>query len=1693
MKRILKVILISLSCVIGALGLAIGGMYLFGGFDEKIVFAEELHFSTQERVSSQIMYMQINTSTEGVTQRTLKLVASPGGERIIDFPENVKIGETFTIIPRLDENNVNMGGNVTLTAFYDSPSANVSVNCKCEILIDIPVTSFCAKLSNTTMKPNQIITVYNKDAMLTDSFNIAPQNSLVPYAKSGTKKVQNLTDKVVYLELVDAGGQLISTNIAQFQLNSDKLSENRIKVNYSLVNNQLVLNDSLFILSKTTQTDVYLKSYVYSTYKQQEENTTEDGSVVLNTSTTLNDVCPFTIGNYEISNMQITPSLADVYLYEDTKIYLNNPDVKGHDINLGIVLSTDSPDITVSDYYIIDNTYITINKSTYRSLTKANGDTLAQTNGLSAKYEGVSTQKNEWYWVLNVNNFNAYYDYKKSGEMFTVTITYNDGINSYARDFNICPKAYEIDSLEINYPEGESEFSVKSGEKKVLTSDDVKFVSSLPSGVTPTFTSLAYYISYERNYRNGSTTICTVPDKLGKYKATFSFTVPENFTISNLSTIVSWGNLVSAVFKQGSIEYAMSWEGGTPPALKTFEANKEVSVEVILNTKLSTLSGDAFYISISKTQTGAETININASNIKFYEVYTDNTTATFPYLSIDNVKYCIDFDFYTNPETSLKYLKIINNISTPETHKVQGIGSFYIDVQLVYNDVESDACYWLGKSTFAKINVYEELTTLYAYKYLDDKADSYFGVEEITYSEDDSEKHYIYLTSDEIESLKNYVYYNQVNISFAQDFGTLNIANYAGIKDINAGAITFGDKWVEVLKDGNVVGYKIYYEINPISTIKIGGLTVQNTFKITVSINVNGTIVLAQFKLAEEENNNTQYLSFNIEDKTITSASITCDGTTGGKSKTDPIELKAEYNNGSISWGSVDLEKLKYFFKYNQDDTSGIFASMTYDLTVEDNSMINLNNLYDCSLKFEEDSGWGKGGLTLYNFPVYAGLDGKNQGVLLRFKVYSLGVYDFNSHYEWDSSLKTFVKAQNQGLEDSLYFKVYGLNIKLESQEVAVDGFKDNQVKLIDNDGGIFKITVTTYAGVPVVINDYSTIMTLVANSDDVSLSNDYKTLTVKKDLINSKNVLMYAYIGSNANRLGIVTGKNGEDDVVSQSYSQKIEGSFNVEVNKNFTSPSKDQDFAKITYISNEAQDISELLNVSVMVVSHTLSADAGVETPITVKDNKLTFKTVSYEYTAVISLSLTLKTENGETQTTQYTITVTPSYNKDSISLGTYDEENSYYYMTAGSENMITASYAGLLLENASSVLSTEVSFSNKDEKDTLLATSHMSKIYGASGIQIWSDDLNYTKEIVVSFVFTFDDGGRLMFDKLLTIKPNITIDLKRTEYNVGANNTINLTDNTNYLLSKINSSLTEIDFSADFNYSDTSAKYNKNSFLIQDSNLFSDISSSSGDNYILQVKEIIELAGQSKQTTIVFYYVTDSGYKLAFNLKITIKYPDFNVNVKTDFTSPSQDQEFVKITYSNDSSVNVDDLLTVLVKVVSHTLPADAGVETPITVKDNKLTFKAVSYEYTAVISLSITLKAENSETKTTQYTITVTPSYTAKSLQLGTYDEKNSVYYLVAGSDNATSVTYTGLLQENAGTITNTDVSFSSNDESDTTPATSYMNKEYSSSGIKIWASEISEAKVVKVSFVISFSDGGKLFVEKLLTVKPNTTV
>ena len=1233
MKKILKIIFLSFLCVAAALGLLIGGMYLFGGFEEKDVYADNLSFSVSEVVSNESFALKITTTTPEVNRKNLKLSVLAGGESVIDFPSQVEIDEIFRVYPKTIAG-VNFGGNATLVATYDYENSNQSVKAYCDIMIDVPVNSFEIKNEPITTTLNQKILIAGKDKKVSDVFGINPQNALMPYVSFGTQKITDIVDKKLYLQLVYKNNEdlVLEKNVAKFLIDDVPQDKEFIEVDYSYrkvdeYDSKEIVFDNNIVVETYKQEDVYIKAFLYSTYKDQNNNTL-DGVVTLNKSAVLDAKLAMNIGDYEITNMTINQEDREVYLNEDAYIYLNNPNATGNDINLGVQLSTNSGE-EANKFYLL-NTYIKIDNESYRLLTNNLGNSSTNEGWLSINHDDISRlEVNEWRWKLNINNFLAY----KNGTPLKATIKYeqidtqNQKTIVFERDFNIIVKINEVETVEVSYPEDKTAFDKASGETLNLSSS----FTSTPAFDQNSKYGFEMYLSYSENYKNGKTTISTIPAVKNTYKAVFDFIVENEeereFTLSlDRAFSTNWCEINEITYTQVvSAETTKTYYVNVKNSLENtgenrFKTNKTIHVEIIIALKAQPSEEELFVISATSGAEDPEQISITDFQAKFYELVdaTNNEYSTLPYLSVDGVRYFVDFDFYKDSATLTKFVKIKDNLNNVKSYyKIQGIGTIYVTAQLVYK--EANISYWLDKSATAKVEVYEEIENIFAYEYIDNgngqTDENAFATAAIKENEVDGEGNkmyrYIYITSPQIDSLKNYVDFEQVNIVAEQIFSlnatyNANIKNNCtGINDINKNAITFVGSWVPVYVNDIIVGYKIGYTIGEVFEINVDksildslslntGITddkdkeiLQNKFVIKISVKVNGEDKFAQFEVQSDNSTVKQeYLNVEITNIVLESANIVYGSDNVNYTESEPLVLYADVDNatGEVKYkyylnnnsDFVDFNNLKYYFKYNDASKGNTTETLTatFKATVDGTKDLYMTN-GGAYFSFEKNAD-GFGGLTFKNFPRF------ENGVDVKMTISSQTMLEFNSYYEYDESAKMFKQTQYDISKD-FYFKIYGLVINIKENESEIYGAEDTELKLLGPAGqnSVFEVEVRSTSPDAKYDNSRTSFVSNYLNILNISIDNidlfekddngnlEYSangsTLKFNSDIIKDENVVIMFYVGDSPSTNNLIAiNVNGEN---LTSYRKEIKSPFEVELIENFEAPSKDNKFVTVLY----------------------------------------------------------------------------------------------------------------------------------------------------------------------------------------------------------------------------------------------------------------------------------------------------------------------------------------------------------------------------------------------------------------------------------------------------------------------------------------------------------------------------------------------
>lgn len=1458
MKKTLKFVGLAMLSAVLAIALLIGVLYLFGYFNEKKVFAENISFNTVEKISSTTFSLQVDTNTENVNQKRLKLETSPGGERIIKYPQYINIGEPFSIAPQKDENGDNIGGFVTITARYDDSSANQNIICSCNVLIDVDVKSVELKLNQSSLKIGETISFAKAGDTLSSIFDISPKRSMTPYVDRSKIEgatgdsifnLNNFADKKIFMELLVRKGANYEADeeYAYFSVNSSSQKRSVILANLTFNGggNDFVFNDNINIRPGTKMGEVVLRAYVISSYGKDDNLITTDNFHSRNLTSTYKN---FTITNYTVDSLSLDISDKEVYFGEWTTLYLNNPNTKEDEINLNVVLHNNQ-NYVIDDSLLKNNLYISLeNSEISHSLTRRNDSENGGEFGLNVDYDGISTEKNEWGVKFYFNDFKAYYNYKQNGSdqnKMTLKLVYDDGVSHFERSVKLLPLAREITSITPNYKTGNLEkFYVKNGEEFRLSKD----LFELHYDILPSFSDLNYYIPFDTE-----NTISTMPTTRGTYRVYFSF-VPSATTITAFSPSTLWGNFNSRAitFTQGDKVYELNFDSNGILSFAgvniEFEKNKRVDVELFVSLEGNITSPQYLF----NIQMNESTSQIPASQVKFV-----NEATNVPYLSINNIVYGVDFEYFSN--ASGNFIHILEE-SPISNFVLQGSGrEFNIVAQLIYED--EDEIYWLGKSCEIRISVNESLQTLNVFS--SDEGGSRSGFESLaSYNENEEMTRYIFVTSEEMEALKAIIEQNNLKIEFVQDFKDFRAEDYSSLSglslsDINKGAIEFG-AWEEVRSaDGlQVSGYKISYNIKEVYTIKIDGVTLNNSFKIYIrAISQDGEELNGVFNYSNSTTSDN--FSLEIVDKTLKEVVLNYNNTTDlGQSATTPLSLVATISNGSLAWNvagaggaSNSIENLNYGFMFTDRDLTRTTSLMVADVSTS----YNLNDISKF-YRFEINSS-GRGGLYFYNVPYV------EDGILFTLHIYARDSQTNNMYYEWNGA--TFVAKVNDSLREGKYFyiKVVGLNINITANKKQVLGARENSIELFGADG-LFSINGVTGENI-----DYSTLFNLEFEkiNDSLTLSPDYKTLTVEKDFLETSYSTFMFYYGSQANKLQIsVDGEEGKRD----SYRQTISTAFIIDINTSFDAPSSDNTFVKSIMYKGESDALQENL------VSFSLNIQNNDN--LTIRDNLLTFKSVSSDYNAIITLTLA-HIETGNSKTFDYEITVYSKYTLDDLSLGKNEEGK--FVMDAGENSAISVNNNGIvfsnfLLENKDNITNMSATFKNKREEEKLEANVHMhTTSYNniSKDINIYSRDINFDKEVLVTLSISFNDGGLISLTKEILVKGNLEIDLVTKYYSSGGN--INLGDVNNFTTKRNGVVASDVLLDSDFGgkYTSSSFKYD-NTYLFRSTNL-----EESMESILILTVQYGEESREIEQKITFTYVASQNGslpsYELEFVFNLTL----------------------------------------------------------------------------------------------------------------------------------------------------------------------------------------------------------------------------
>lgn len=253
MRRFLKIFLISLSSLIGVIGIILGIMFISGYFNEDPVLPQSIEFSQDAYFVDDNFELTITTTTEEVNQLNVTLyfdneivlegdkVTDPN--RVITVPRNVEIGKPFTVelnqsIQNLNGENIKWinGGIASLKAKCQNTLAQ---DAKADIYVDVPVKEIEVKTMIGLEDLNQT-NVFNVGSDFWVQANFYPEKSKFKYSQDGSDNKAKVYKSVFFdananelLEKEDAlfaqkYNALIANNNAQIKVQAFSKSTDEI-------------------------------------------------------------------------------------------------------------------------------------------------------------------------------------------------------------------------------------------------------------------------------------------------------------------------------------------------------------------------------------------------------------------------------------------------------------------------------------------------------------------------------------------------------------------------------------------------------------------------------------------------------------------------------------------------------------------------------------------------------------------------------------------------------------------------------------------------------------------------------------------------------------------------------------------------------------------------------------------------------------------------------------------------------------------------------------------------------------------------------------------------------------------------------------------------------------------------------------------------------------------------------------------------------------------------------------------------------------------------------------------------------------------------------------------------------------------------------------------------------------------------
>ena len=1106
MKHFFKLLAIVVSSVIGAVGVAIGILYLSGGFEPKAVEPTNISFVEDKILTYGPTDLKITTTTEEVDENTeLTITTYPKG--IVNAPSKVKIDQRFVVWPVLHSDGENVGGKVKVTASFKGKLVT-----ECYLFIDVEVKSIKVSMSNQVAKWGEVV----EFERFTQVF---PERALNPNESTSGTPWEGYGKKTIYYYLVDGDNEPLDKRYAEFMVGTELVGST---ISSTQIAQAKLDNKSVVVQTKnndaTNPVTFYIKAYVFSTYSDQEKSLELDQedqleNMIIDENSNPEDVDKYqkgnniTLSNFEIDGMEssLAPTdpdnlkVVEVYLYEETVFVADVKETTTSDIrkDLDISLYTETPgaDVSIIDYFIRDNVTLSIDNTSYFSFGP-DKDALGR---YKATNSGETTDYWTWKLIWNTPDIS---NYEALGKEFVITVQYGD---SESIKFSFKLKVIDRKATSVEFSTGGDDdlLRIKSGDELEISPSWFK--------VNPDYATFNAVRLYFTDYKNE---IRYIPDSAGVYKATMGFEKTEAKQIK--MTAVNGSDEIGA-----GIEYFRSPDFSADSKIDDIDNYVGYVFARVTYTRHADNNKSELPISVHYVETNSI---IKLYNTKFYPQALGGFS-TYPFLKVNNIEVLTEFDVQVDVHDSV-YIAIK---STNNRMSFVNVGEVVVTAQIVYCDKDGAPVtniygehIWTDITTFFNIEIYDEVselsffegnaitdiregstgitgTSLSATEVLD--AESYILKEDSFY--------YIYVKSPNTEALDiavEGVDRTSLTITPFYRSGLGLEPYYAQLQEINKPATVY--EWERELV-GTEYGYRIKFLLDNCYKIKLeDGTELELIYKVTVK--VDNCELVGYFK---------------VLDNIIESATIKYDDNIIDKTQVEsPIELYiTEDSYISVAKAYQDITNADDTLTILSEDSVFDFDKLNFELLMADGTTTiatmkqSIKNQSSSSADITGLVYFENGKLVVKNVPYL------EEGVQLKVSISSEGLTGINSFYQLSNG--SFVAAkENANAEFDLV--IHGLKVIITKNPDAPESVKGTKLSRIKFDGGnadnpsrlLFEVKNKKDGNISnISIED---ILDFVVSGSSTLYAVDGADIVVLDDISKPDSLLVYFYVGNNKVKL---------------------------------------------------------------------------------------------------------------------------------------------------------------------------------------------------------------------------------------------------------------------------------------------------------------------------------------------------------------------------------------------------------------------------------------------------------------------------------------------------------------------------------------------------------------------------------------------